>query len=331
MLRRIDIDRTRGLAILLVVFGHLVARQDPAGVTWYEPLRRCVYAFDMPLFLYLSGLTAIESGYLLAPRAQWARIAKRRALRLLVPFFGFGLLMLAGKLALSPVIAVDHAPASWRAGLVGLFWHTAASPALEIWYLAVLFVCGSAGMVLLAGERRRLPWLALAALLLFVLPLPAYCYLDRLGRYAVFFFAGAWAAAQGAEWEHWMDRFWPAALAALSLGLGALAWRGAAWPHHADLLIFGLLSMPAFHGLFRFFAPSSPDRFLQLGRYSLVIYLFNTMCIGVTKGVLLLRWSWDGPHFLPFAAALMFAGTLGPIALKRAVLCRIPVLDRLTG
>src|SRR6516165_3886939 len=40
---RPDIEQAKGLAILLVVFGHLVARQDPEGVHWYEPLRRAVY------------------------------------------------------------------------------------------------------------------------------------------------------------------------------------------------------------------------------------------------------------------------------------------------
>ena len=50
MERRDDIDRAKGLAILLVVFGHLVARADPADVAWYEPLRRAVYAIHMPFF-----------------------------------------------------------------------------------------------------------------------------------------------------------------------------------------------------------------------------------------------------------------------------------------
>jgi len=61
-----------------------------------------------------------------------------------------------------------------------------------------------------------------------------------------------------------------------------------------------------------------------------VIYLGNTMCIGLAKGVLLHLCAWDGAHFAPFAAALMTAGLLGPIALKRTVLCRVKGLDRIT-
>ena len=75
MHRRTDIDRAKGLAILLVVFGHIVARADPAGVDWYEPLRRAVYAFHMPFFFYLSGMAAVcASGVFVAP-AGWGRFA----------------------------------------------------------------------------------------------------------------------------------------------------------------------------------------------------------------------------------------------------------------
>jgi hypothetical protein len=62
-----------------------------------------------------------------------------------------------------------------------------------------------------------------------------------------------------------------------------------------------------------------------------MIYLFNTAFIGLMKGVLLHFYTWDGRHFLPFAAALMIAGTLGPMGLKRAVFQRVRVLNRLTG
>src|ERR1700733_9329298 len=111
MERRDDIDRAKGLAILLVVFGHLVARADPARVAWYEPLRRAVYAIHMPFFLYLSGLVAVLSGMLLAPRANWPRLVKSRARRLLLPFFGLGGLIVLGKILAARGMVVDNIPA----------------------------------------------------------------------------------------------------------------------------------------------------------------------------------------------------------------------------
>ncbi|CAG4913552.1 unnamed protein product [Acidocella sp. C78] len=61
-----------------------------------------------------------------------------------------------------------------------------------------------------------------------------------------------------------------------------------------------------------------------------MIYLFNTIFIGLAKGLLLLVTGWNGARFLPVAAVLMSAGLIGPILLKRKVLRAIPALDRMT-
>jgi fucose 4-O-acetylase-like acetyltransferase len=327
--RRLDIDRAKGLAILLVVFGHLVARADPAGVTWYEPLRRAVYAFHMPFFLYLSGLAAALSGGVLIERHLWAAWLRARASRLLVPFFGLGVLIVLGKCAAGHFLFVDNAPAGLGPGLAALVWHTASSPALSIWYLAVLFALSALTPMLLGGQKARLPALCVAALLLYPLPLPAYLYLDHIGRYAIFFVIGAWAGTAGASWTRFVDRAWPVCLAAFLTALALIARFGAHWPASFILLPIGTMSMPALHGLVRHYAASSRS-LLWLGRYCFMIYLFNTIFIGLAKGLLLTVWSWRAPDFLPLAAALMLSGTLGPVALKRCAFSRGGRLDRLT-
>lgn len=330
MKRRDDIDIAKGFAILLVVFGHLVARTDPVNVGWYEPLRRAVYAFHMPLFLYLSGLAAVLSGALLAPREAWPAVVKARALRLLAPFFGLGFLVVLGKILFRRVMAVDNPPDGLGGGLLDLVWHTAQSPALSIWYLFVLFVVSLGGMCWLGGEKKRWVWLLGFCALLYVLPLPAYMYLDRVGTYAVFFALGAGAGFLGARWDGFMDRHWPWLMVLFLVCLAGIVGFGAGWPEKLILLPVGVLSMPAIHGWLRFWAASSPRVLLFLGRYSFMIYLFNTLFIGLTKGVLLHFFTWDGAVFLPFAMTLMVAGTFGPVGLKRAMFRRISVLDRLT-
>jgi hypothetical protein len=61
-----------------------------------------------------------------------------------------------------------------------------------------------------------------------------------------------------------------------------------------------------------------------------MIYLFNTIFIGLAKALLLKVTSWDGSHFLPFATCLMLAGIFGPVGLKHLVFSRVARLDRLT-
>ena len=333
-----DLDRAKGLAILLVVFGHLVARRSPADVGWYDPLRIAVYLFHMPLFMYLSGYVTFLSGAAHTPPAGWAHLARRRAVRLLGPFLAFGLAVLWGKLIVSHFAAVDNVPPGFWPGVRGLVWDTQHSPATEVWYIACLFVFSVATPPLLALDRHRVVLLGVAALL-FVLPLPPVLYLDRIGSYFIFFVAGGLAAEAGPRWLRVVDRIWPLALAALVLVVMpvALGWIHFHWsagaqgfPYKWALLAAGLLSMPAAHGLVRYGAVARAGALALLGRYVFVIYLLNTVFIGLTKAVLLKAVSWDGPHFLPFAAVLMLAGVFGPILTKRWVLQHVPALDRAT-
>jgi fucose 4-O-acetylase-like acetyltransferase len=328
--RREDIDRAKGLAILLVVFGHIVARADPVGVEWYEPLRHAVYAFHMPFFLYLSGMVAVLSGALMKPGMVGARFVAERARRLLVPFFALGAMIVFGKVLAARFMFVDNRPESLGSGLASLVWHTVDSPALSIWYLFVLFVLSVAAPVLVRADGGGVRWLVGVGLVLYCVAMPQYLYLDHIGRYAVFFALGVWAAARGEGWTRFVDRYWGWLLAVLLAVLAMIAGFGAGWPVGAELLPVGALSMPAVHGLVRHLPVRCGSGFHWLGRYSFMIYLFNTIFIGLAKGVVLRFTAWDGAHFLPVAGVLMTSGIMGPILVKRLVLRRVGVLDRVT-
>ena len=331
--RRRDIEAAKGLAILLVVFGHLVARHDPMGVHWYEPLRRAVYAFHMPLFLYLSGLVAVESGLMRRRRADLPWAAAVRAKRLLVPFFGLGVLTVLTKLAAARVVLVDNPPSGLASGLLALVWDTAHSPALSIWYLFVLFVVSLGTAAVLDGQPGRLRWLLAAALAVFWVHLPAVVYLDRVGMYAPFFLMGVAAGFTGRAWDIWLDRFWPWAMVVLLCCLGAVILFDHHWDEAQKLILLpvGAVSLPAIHGMFRSLREGRGQTFfLFLGRYSFMIYLFNTLSIGAAKGMMLHVWSWNGPNFPAFAAVLMCAGLAGPVLIKRYAFRRVRLLDRMT-
>jgi fucose 4-O-acetylase-like acetyltransferase len=321
--RRQDIERAKGLAILLVVFGHIVARADPLRVEWYEPIRRAIYAFHMPFFLYLSGYVAVLSGALFLPPEKWRRLLASRARRLLLPFLALGLLTVGGKIVAGFFVFVDNRPASLVTGLENLFWHTADSPALSIWYLFVLFTFEYYGPdACLAGSRPVTLFYHFGIVDLFNTS-AAFVYLDHIGKYSIFFALGAWAAAMGTTWNDFIDRYWGAFFIPLAVALIMVAVFGAAWPAKLELLPIGIVSMPALHGLVRYGRLPFAPIFLWLRRNCFMIYLFNTICIGLAKGILLRVTSWDGSHFLPFAIVLMAAGSLGPILLEKAVFQRL--------
>ena len=87
------IDRWKGLLILLVVFGHVVGAggnlSEGEVAHWLLETRRVIYLFHMPAFFILAGLCwRYDSTSRFAALRQFVA---RRFMRLLVPYFLFGL------------------------------------------------------------------------------------------------------------------------------------------------------------------------------------------------------------------------------------------------
>jgi fucose 4-O-acetylase-like acetyltransferase len=325
--RRLDLDRAKGFAILLVVAGHIVAAAPPPGAEWWDWPRYALYRFHMPFFLYLSGYVAWLSGSIAIPASQTARHAARRAQRLLLPFFLLGVLVLLGKLLAQEVVHVDNRASGFLSGLRDLVVTTEDSPATFIWFLLVLFLCSVlappvwrvAGMAGLLG----------AGLLLLALAPPPLFYLDRFARHALFFAVGVAVAREEARllplFTAWLPAWW--ALFAASLAAALAGWLPGDW----SLLVCGLAAIPALHGLVRAPAMARQGWALVLGRYTMAIYLFNVIAIGVVKAALIvLGVPWTGAGFWIHAPALLLAGVALPVLVKRTVLRRVPALDRMT-
>jgi fucose 4-O-acetylase-like acetyltransferase len=72
------------------------------------------------------------------------------------------------------------------------------------------------------------------------------------------------------------------------------------------------------------------DPLAYLGRYTLSIYLLNTIVIGVVKLMLLETIGWSHDRF-PLAFAILLAtGVVGPVLVKQILFRRVPWLDRIT-
>ncbi len=326
--RRRDIDTAKGIASLLVVFGHLVARESPADNAWYDYARAAVYRFHMPFFMYLSGYVA---GYLAlgsVAREAYPGFLRSRAVRLLVPFFAFGLLVLAGKMLAAHVIHVDNRPSGALDGFVDLFWTTRQSPSGSVWFMFTLFLFLALTPPLAWLRAGFWPHLALG-LVVFATGLPDRIYLNKAAEVAPYFALGALAGERAERCDAPLARFGPMLLlpfAALLVGF-EVAPRG--WREPVAVMT-ALVSIPAIHGTVLAVHGQGRTVWTFFGRYTFAIYLLNTIAIGVTKGVMLRVMPWDGPNFLLFAPALMAAGTFGPIIAKLTVFRLHPTLDRMT-
>ena len=322
-----DIERAKGLAIILVVIGHVVAREPPAHNEWNVALKEAIYAFHMPFFMYLGGLVFFHIGDAVNPRPSYGAYLIRRAERLLVPFLSLGLLILLAKLLAEHFVHVDNTPTSAWAGLQSLVWHTEQSPATSVWYIFVLFVyCAITPMLVRLSQGRFWPALLLAVML-HCLMVPQIAYLNRVAYFFVYFLIGCVAGKYRAQTMQFVDRTLPISgvIFSISLVLATMQIEPALTGE-----ICALSSLAFIHGLMRTDFFDRSDALLWLGKFSFVIYLLNTLTIGLAKGVLLKVAPWDGINFLGFFPILLLSGLIGPVLLKTILLDRFAMLARLT-
>ena len=322
-----DIERAKGLAIILVVIGHIVAREPPAHNEWYVALKSAIYAFHMPFFMYLGGLVFFHVGDAVSPRPSYGAYLIRRAERLLIPFLSLGLLILLAKLAAERFVHVDNTPTGFWGGLQSLFWNTEQSPATSVWYIFVLFVyCGLTPALVRLSQGRLWPALLLGVVL-HCLTVPQIAYLNRVAYFFVYFLIGCAAGKYRTQAMQFIDRTLPVSGVVFSVSL-VLATMGIEPEQTGETC--ALASLAFIHGLMRTGWSDRAAALMWFGKYSFVIYLFNTLTIGLAKGVLLKIAPWDGLNFLAFFPILLMSGLIGPILFKKIALDRVPLLARLT-
>lgn len=304
------LDAARGIAIILVVVGHVVARDLPAGNYWYAYLNDVIYRFHMPLFMVLTGMSFALSLPRFSSWPQVAAFSTKRAERLLVPYAAFGVLILAGKLAAGHFMHVDN-PAHGDVGDVfRLLLMPVDSVAQFLWFIYVLcaYLLAIPALFQLVGRR---PMLLLAAGLALNLAVwPKLFMLDQVVYYLPFFAGGM------ALWtwrEHW-ERAGRGALA-----LAAALFVVVAFSLAAPKWLVGTLSVLPMLWAMQRLPAAWQDRLAWIGRASLTIYLINTIAIGVTKGLLLRVLPWDGLNFLLYFPLLTLAGVALPILVKTAL------------
>ncbi|MDR3427054.1 MULTISPECIES: acyltransferase family protein [Silvimonas] len=318
-----DIERGKGLAIALVVFGHLLKYDTLSEPAWYEWLKHTIYYFHMPFFMYLSGFVFFLVGSQQTWGSNLLQYASKRATRLLLPFVVFAVLIISGKYLAGFYLYVQDRPDGYWAGYYHLFFETEQSPALSVWYVLVLFVYSMLTPLLWRMAGGRILLLLALAVLLHFLPVTDDFYLDRVARFFVFFLAGGAMAIHRERWLPWLDRLaWPAL--ALFLVCAATFNDGP-----ATMFIVGGLSLFALHALVRQPLFANDQLLYFLGRNSMVIYLFNTIFIGLAKGIYLKALPYTGNWVFLLLLVTFVAGLFLPILLKQ-VIGRFAVLNPLS-
>ncbi|MBU1222267.1 MAG: acyltransferase [Gammaproteobacteria bacterium] len=312
------------MAILLVVFGHVVARQPPLGNEWYSEAKGAVYSFHMAFFIFLSGIVFFLRAQPVTDFAEFTSSTRKRFMRLMPAYFLFAGIVFVGKWGAQAFVHVDN-PVKGMGALLDLVLFPMQSVSSFLWYVYVLFLLSVVCLALFTITKGRLwPLLVIGVLLQFAPPIQ-FLGLGQFSKYFLFFVLGGLAITFWERYVQWVDRLWIPGLIGLVFFL-ALGWHsGRGW------IVAALLSIPALHGLCRREFIGS-NTLIYLGSLTFSIYLMNTLAIGATKAVMLKFISWDGVNFvLLFLPVLFAAGVLIPIVLKKQLFPKFKWLDRITS
>lgn len=318
-----DVDVGKGLAIVLVVFGHVVARDHrPAGNDWYQAWNGMLYSFHMGLFFYLSGLVFWVKG-----EEQLGMRWRQTAARLAAAYVVFAGVVFVAKSVAALAMPVDR-PVLWSwSEVIDLIAHPTRAFASFLWFIVVLVAVQGVALTMVRCHVSRGWGLALAALLHLLSVagmVTEFLALHQVSRYLVFFLLGREAFLARGRWVPWLRRQWW--VACLPLAAAMVVSPVALRP-----TLVGLAAVPALHALaVRLVDSGAGAWFERLGQWSLTIYLMNTLALGLARAAFLMTMGWDHWHFLVVLPVMVVAGLGLPIVVQQQLLARSAWLDRIT-
>jgi fucose 4-O-acetylase-like acetyltransferase len=266
-------DILRGIGIILVVIGHVFSYKDPLAQGTYTYAKEFIYLFHMPLFMFISGLVFFKKQHHVYEATSTAVFIRQRANRLLVPFFGFMILVVLAKYISGYFGKVDDPVDSLMGGLLSALTNSENNPALSIWFLLVLFVYSLVTPYIFRFVRS-LDLLVLLSLVIYFCHPPKLFYLDRIFEHYIFFCVGSvFANSRVSE----MKSFQSALTSILCLLMLCMT------ETTEEYLLYGLVVSLALYVFFNY-ADGSWSYYIKfVGSYSMSIYLMNTLIIGFVK------------------------------------------------
>ncbi len=323
-----DIDKAKGLAIFLVVLGHITLSGQPRNVEWYEWLRIAIYKFHMPFFMYLSGYTMFYVLPIITTLNEYWTFIKKKALRLLPPLLIFGILIGVGKFIMQSYMKVDGVPTFSYFEFLKILIEPMTSFARSIWYIYVLFLFYlTIPVLLMISKYRLLPLLVIGILIHFFRP-THYFAIFSYDEYFLYFVLGMISIKYRQLVLDYLNKY-----RILFLFLFFMSFSLLFFNIHGSQskLIISLFSILALHSLMLTQLFDENKQVFLFAKFTFVIYLLNTITIGLTKGLILKYFSWDGYWFLFFAPIILLAGLYGPILIKKYLLSKITYLDKITN
>lgn len=268
--RIILLDVAKGLAILLVVLGHLTGSEIKSiGNEWYEIANNYLYKFHMAFFFFICGLIYFHKFHLPASFSDYFVNIKKRFWRVAPAYFLFAIFSYCAKLLAQNFLAVDRKVDFSIAEVSKLVTYPTQSYASFLWFIFVLLLIESIAPLLFWISRGNKYFAVAIALVCFFVPTSKFFALHQITHYLLFFVIPALFVSRINDLFYVSEKLLP---------LWIILFAG-------SITFLPFSSLDFFLGIFGSFlligiTRAVPHQFLGfftlLGKYTFVIYLLNS-------------------------------------------------------
>lgn len=328
------IDVARGLAIILVVWGHYYTHDMPSA---YGYINKIIYMFHIPLFMFVSGFLAVATRKANVGIGDF--IAKKFR-RLMIPYFSVSMVLLLIKLMSNSYLSVDN-PVT-PIDFVKILYSPASG--YFLWFSWALWWMMCLVAIVKSRQCRLVLFVASLATSLFYGYFPDIFCVRQTLFFMPYFAAGAVSYDLLKSASH--------IISSLLLKISSILIFGVlAWLHfylqepalgfilHIERIILafcGIAMSLSISNLYLKFVKGIPLKWMfAISAASYTIYLFHTTFEGFAKGILSALHFTEGSYSdLRWAAAVIIVvtcGTLFPYLLDKYVLKRFKVTKLLFG
>jgi fucose 4-O-acetylase-like acetyltransferase len=314
-----DIKIATGIAIILVVIGHLASRGQEE-IELYVKLKSIIYKFHMPLFLFLSGYIAYYTYPPIKSINDYYSYVKKKFIRLFPAYFIMSLVFFAGKYALGQ-------SSEFVEGILNILFFPADSNSSFLWYIYVLFMFNLSMPIIDYFIKNKFEiFFAVSILLASLLEFPKLFSMNFYFWYLPFFTLGCYLSIHQEAYKALLKRYGLLTLVVF------LIWSILEFFDVIDIHK-NIVSLFAISGIgYLCSIKMVRNAFLEkMGDNSFYIYLFNTMFTGAIS-ILLIKFFgkqsfYDNFYFL--APFLVLIGLYFPIILQKYIISKVPILKNL--
>jgi fucose 4-O-acetylase-like acetyltransferase len=315
-----DVKIATGIAILLVVIGHLASRGQQ-GIEMYTNIKSVIYKFHMPLFLFLSGYITHYTFKPISSISDYMSFVRKKALRLFPAYIILSFVFLTGKF----VIKYNSGFLLEELGKIMIYPSLGSSGFL--WYIYVLFMFNLFMPIInkIFQHYGLFFFVFISSCILSFFSFPDLFALNFFFWYLPFFLLGGFMSKKREAYCNFIKSYGVIFLIVF------VVWFSLEFLGFIDTpkLISGLISIVTIHYIS--IKLSRNVFFEYLGDNSFNIYLFNTLFIGgfiyVAKKVFNIDvYSNVFYIMIPF---LVFIGIFFPIKLYTIINSKFPSFARL--